>query len=200
MPRPPKITTEEILMTARQIFLEQGVGASTLAIAQKAGISEAVIFKRFATKQALFLAAMGIDEQPQWLKLVQRQTPGPDIRAELTEICTQMLAFYQVVLPRVMMMMVQNKMPYPPMILPPPVRDSQLLAGYFERAIALGYLRPCSAITLAHVFVGAIVNHVITNNIAHNLPTPPPPLNQLAPEDFTHHLVEALWVGIGTPP
>ena len=32
MARPPKITNEEILTAARQVFLEEGFGASTLAI------------------------------------------------------------------------------------------------------------------------------------------------------------------------
>jgi Bacterial regulatory proteins, tetR family len=41
MPRPPKITNEEILVAARQVFLEQGESGSTLEIAEKAGISEA---------------------------------------------------------------------------------------------------------------------------------------------------------------
>jgi AcrR family transcriptional regulator len=45
MARPPKITNEEILAAARQVFLEQGEGGSTLEIAEKAGISEASIFK-----------------------------------------------------------------------------------------------------------------------------------------------------------
>ncbi len=65
MARPPKITNDEILAAARQVFLEEGMGASTLKIAEKAGIAEASIFKRFATKQALFLAAIGISETPQ---------------------------------------------------------------------------------------------------------------------------------------
>jgi AcrR family transcriptional regulator len=57
MARSPKITNEEILAAARE-----GFGASTLAIAKKAGISEASNFKRFTTKQALFLAAIGVTE------------------------------------------------------------------------------------------------------------------------------------------
>ena len=36
MARTPKITNEEILAAARQVFLEQGEGGSTLEIAQKA--------------------------------------------------------------------------------------------------------------------------------------------------------------------
>jgi Bacterial regulatory proteins, tetR family len=74
MARTPKITNEAILAVAQQLFLEQGEKASTLEIANKAGISEASIFKRFATKQALFLAAIGITAPP---PVGQRSTPSP---------------------------------------------------------------------------------------------------------------------------
>ncbi|WP_310482137.1 helix-turn-helix domain-containing protein [Chamaesiphon sp. VAR_48_metabat_403] len=135
MPRPPKITNEEILTAAREVFLAQGESVSTLEIAEKAGISEASIFKRFSTKQALFLAAIGISEIPQYVKLLSSQTPTAEIRSELTEICTQMAEFYQEVMPRVIMMMTQTKSSLPPLV-PPPLRDSQLFAGYLNRAIA----------------------------------------------------------------
>ena len=36
MARSPKITNEEILAAARQVFLTQGVNASTVALAEKA--------------------------------------------------------------------------------------------------------------------------------------------------------------------
>jgi AcrR family transcriptional regulator len=198
MARPQKITNEEILAAARQVFLEQGMGASTLAIAEKAGISEASIFKRFATKQALFLAAMGIAETPQWVKVLSSRQPTAAIKAELTEICEQMLAFYQEVLPRVMMMMTQHNMPHPPLVPPPPVRDSQLLAAYLERAIAQGYLRPSDAATIAHMIVGAIVNYVIASNVAEKFPLPLslPKVMAIAPSHFIPHLIDTLWGGI----
>lgn len=40
MPRRPTVTNEAILEAARQVFLAQGFGASTVDIAKKAGISE----------------------------------------------------------------------------------------------------------------------------------------------------------------
>jgi AcrR family transcriptional regulator len=62
MGRPRLIETQEILEAARDTFLEEGVGATTGAIARRAGISEATIFKRFGTKADLFFAAMGFAE------------------------------------------------------------------------------------------------------------------------------------------
>lgn len=62
MGRPRVIETDAILEAARDTFLEEGVGATTGAIARRAGISEATIFKRFRTKAELFFAAMGFAE------------------------------------------------------------------------------------------------------------------------------------------
>jgi AcrR family transcriptional regulator len=198
MPRPPKITNEEILAAARQVFLEQGESGSTLEIAQKAGISEASIFKRFATKQALFLAAIGISETAQYVKLLS-SPPTAEIRAELTEICTHMLGFYQEVMPRVMMMMTKTKSSLPPMV-PPPLKDAQLFAGYLDRAIAQGQLKPCDSMTVAHAIVGAIQNYAMTQTIATNIPFPIPfvlpKLKSIEPEIFIHNLIETLWPGI----
>jgi AcrR family transcriptional regulator len=198
MPRPPKITNEEILAAARQVFLEQGEGGSTLEIAEKAGISEASIFKRFVTKQALFLAAIGISETAQYVKLLSSQ-PTTEIRSEIVEICTQMLGFYQEVMPRVMMMMTKTKSSLPPMV-PPPLKDAQLFAGYLDRAIAQGQLKPCDSMTVAHAIVGAIQNYAMTQTIASKIPFPLPfvlpKLKSIEPEVFIHNLIETLWVGI----
>jgi AcrR family transcriptional regulator len=197
MARPPKITNEAILIAARQVFLAQGVGASTVEIAEIAGISEASIFKRFGTKQALFLAAMGA-ETPKWVKELPTQIPTAAIKTELTDISTQMLDFYQVVLPRVMMMMTQNKMPHPPVVPPPPIRDTYLLAGFIDRAIAAKHLRSCDAMTIANIIVGSIVNYVISSNAPKQLPSPLPfPMPpSIAPDQFIQQLIETLWHGI----
>jgi AcrR family transcriptional regulator len=199
MPRPPKITNEEILAAARQVFLEEGINGSTLEIADKAGISEASIFKRFATKQALFLAAIGISQTPQYAKILANQTPTVEIRSELTEICTQMVGFYQEVMPRVMMMMTQTKSPLPPLV-PPPLRDTQLFTEYFDRAIAAGFIKPCDAMTVAHTIVGAIQNYAMTSAIANKIPLPIafilPKVKSIEPNIFIHNLIETVLVGI----
>jgi AcrR family transcriptional regulator len=199
MPRPPKITNEEILAAARQVFLEQGEGGSTLEIAEKAGISEASIFKRFSTKQALFLAAIGISETPDYVKLLSSQTPTAEIRSELIEICTQMLGFYQEVMPRVMMMMTKTKSSLPPLV-PPPFRDVQLFAEYFDRAISRGHLKHCDSMTVAHAIVGAINSYAMTQTIANTNPFPLqfvlPKLKSFEPTTFIHNLIETLWIGI----
>jgi AcrR family transcriptional regulator len=207
MARPPKITTEEIIAVARQVFLEQGAGASTLVIAERADISEAAIFKRFGTKQALFLAAMGISDNHPWINVLSKGTPTPAIRADLIEICSQILEVYQEVMPRVLMLMNQgNTSLPPPMFEPPPIRDTQLLAGYLDRAIDKGYIKPCNATVVAHIIIGGINNYVVMQNMP-KLPFPVSPLLQIKsnisgasiaiePELFIPNLIDTIWVGI----
>jgi AcrR family transcriptional regulator len=198
MGRTPKITNEEILKAARQVFLEQGSGASTLDIADRAGISEASIFKRFGTKQALFLAAIGLSEPPQWAKDISTQVPTAEVKAELIEICNEIFAFYQEVLPRVLMMMAPRQLPpSAPNFLPPPVRDSQLLAGFLEQAIAKKFLRPCDARTVAQMLIGAINNYAITHAMMTKRPSAAQRSSKLLePSLFIENLIETLWSGI----
>jgi AcrR family transcriptional regulator len=207
MARPPKITTEEIIAVARQVFLEQGAGASTLVIAERAGISEAAIFKRFGTKQALFLAAMGISDNHPWVNVLSQGTPTPAIRADLIEICSQILEVYQEVMPRVLMMMNQGKTSFPPpMMEPPPIRDAQLLAGYLDRAIDRGYIKPCNAIVVAHIIIGGINSYVVMQNMP-KLLFPVSSMLQIKsitsgasvaikPELFIPNLIDTVWAGI----
>jgi AcrR family transcriptional regulator len=207
MARPPKITTEEIIIVARQVFLEQGAGASTLVIAGRAGISEAAIFKRFGTKQALFLAAMGISNNHPWVNVLSQGTPTPAIRTDLIDICSQILEVYREVMPRVLMLMNQGNTSFPPpMFEPPPIRDAQLLTGYLDRAIDRGYIKSCNAIVVAHVIIGGINSYVIMENIP-RLPFPVSSLLQnksitsggsvaIEPELFIPNLIDTIWVGI----
>jgi AcrR family transcriptional regulator len=58
MSRPKRIQDEELLRIARTVFVLDGAHGSTREIAQRAGISEAALFKRYPTKAELFLAAM----------------------------------------------------------------------------------------------------------------------------------------------
>jgi len=58
MGRKKTISDAELLDVARTVFVSQGFTASTKEIARRAGISEGVIYQRFATKDELFFAAM----------------------------------------------------------------------------------------------------------------------------------------------
>ena len=115
MARPRKITVEQILKAAQAVFLEKGFGASTNEIATRAGISEGSIFKRFSTKEDLFLAAMGMSKVSNLTQSISAMAGQGDLKANLKQIETEMIDFFQEMLPK--MMMVRSKgLPIPAMI------------------------------------------------------------------------------------
>ena len=58
MGRKKTVSDEELLARAREVFVERGFAGSTREIARRAGVSEALLFQRHATKADLFFAAM----------------------------------------------------------------------------------------------------------------------------------------------
>jgi AcrR family transcriptional regulator len=60
MGRPKTIETSELLAIARDVFRKNGPTATTRDVAKAAGISQAVLYQRFKTKDALFIASLTI--------------------------------------------------------------------------------------------------------------------------------------------
>ncbi|MCA9720582.1 MAG: TetR/AcrR family transcriptional regulator [Myxococcales bacterium] len=58
MGRHKRISDDELLAVAREVFIEKGASASTREIARRAGCSEAVLYQRHGTKLDLFVRAM----------------------------------------------------------------------------------------------------------------------------------------------
>ncbi|MEI1375591.1 TetR/AcrR family transcriptional regulator [Nostoc sp. UHCC 0926] len=207
MPRIPRITNQQILEAARQVFLQQGFGASTLEIAQQAGISEASIFKRFSTKEELFFAAMGIPEKPLWVNELESLGGKGDLKENLINICLQIMEFYHEVLPRIMMLRsrgnaiveLEGKQPRP-------MQDVKVLTAFLEREINQDRLRPCDAKTVAHILIGSVMNYVFVEQMSSQVSMPTAELtigsylNSGEPTTeasvFILSIVDLIWQGI----
>jgi len=191
MARTPKITKEQILSAAREVFLEKGFGGSTLEIAQRANISEASIFKRFSTKEELFFTAMGIPETPAWVKDLETLSGIGDFEENITKICLEMLKFYREVMPRLMMIRSRgNVIPFGPERASKPMRDLKALATFLEREIEFGRLRPCDPKITAHVLLGSLMNYIFLEHLDTDVST------STADPVFVQGLVEILAQGI----
>jgi AcrR family transcriptional regulator len=201
MGRPPKISNEAILDAARQVFWDHGMEASTANIAQKAGISEAAIFKRFSTKQDLFMAAIGIDNHPAWVKILEKCQPREDFKVELAEILEAMLGFYQDMTPRVLMMMAPMALLRSKQFVPPPIRDYQLISQFLDRAIVLGYVRNCDTRMIAHLIVGTVNHYTISKTLTdkHKLAELPPDM-KMDEQEFIDGLLDNIWALIKPNP
>jgi AcrR family transcriptional regulator len=101
MGRRKLVEDDELLAVAREVFVEQGIAASTREIARRAGISEAVIYQRHPTKAHLFFAAM----IPPALNLEDPlSAPGNDLSVveQLEGIALRMMRYFREVVPILM--------------------------------------------------------------------------------------------------
>jgi AcrR family transcriptional regulator len=186
MARIAKITNQQILEAARDVFLEQGFTASTLEIAQRAGISEASIFKRFSTKEELFFTAMGIPDTPLWVQEMESLIGKGDIKSNLTYICRQILEFYREVLPRLMMLGSRGKAiaEITEQLDSKRNRDVNRLSAFLQQEIQ--QKRLCGdATTIALILLGSLMNYVLLEQTQ--------PANDFS---FIQQLIEVLWQGI----
>lgn len=157
MARTTTITNEQILTAAREVFLAQGVSATAMDVASRAGISSGSIFKRYPTKEALFFAAMSEPPKPIWNAELEAQIGQGDTRADLLLIAGRIMAYTSEVLPRLILiisMRQSQELPTPPRI----ENDFVAIVGYIGREMALGRMArgdpTIPALTLLHTCTG----------------------------------------------
>jgi AcrR family transcriptional regulator len=95
--RHKQLTDEALLAVARQAFVAEGNTPSTREVARRAGVSEAVIYQRFGSKDAFFLAAL----TPPILDvdaLFQRRGE-PQVREHLERLASEMLVYFRTLVP-----------------------------------------------------------------------------------------------------
>ena len=172
MARPPSITDEEVLAAARAVFLNKGVSATVEEVAARCGVGEATIFRRFPTKQALFLAAMETGETEWGRFLMDRAARGDggDTRAMLIDLAHEMLDAGRKMMPLIMM-----KLSNPAMF--DRMRASnralgfiRVLTDFFELQIREGRVTIEDPRVAARIWLGAI-RHMVIFERADDLPT-----------------------------
>jgi AcrR family transcriptional regulator len=165
--RPPSIDSQHLLTVAREVFLERGIRATTLEVAERAGVSEGVLFHRFKSKEALFSAAMEFDNEqaPNQLLEAIAALEGLEVREAIVELATAMLEVGRVALP-ILMMSWSNPQPCTGLSFDKKrhkFRDvMKALGAYFERQMALGKLRQMDAEVLARTLLGAVHHFALT--------------------------------------
>jgi AcrR family transcriptional regulator len=142
--RPRQISDDEILEAARECLFEHGVSVSAQVIADKAGVSQPALFKRFGTKEELVLRALAPPEKIpvlEWIATVPK--PGP-FRPQLRELLENIWETLQWILPRIALLMAS---PFSPEKLfsryetPPPLRLIIAIREFMERAKQNGQIR-----------------------------------------------------------
>lgn len=191
--RPPVISDEKILDTARDVFLEHGIRATTAEVAIRARISEGTIFHRFKSKDALFRAAMRFEPEqgPRLLEALLPRVGAPDLRGSLLELGKGILALGRLILP-VMMMSWSNpsgeysleKIMNRRAGFQQPLRS---LCAYLEAEMDAGRLARSDVQVLGRAFLGGLRDYCMTELLNRDDPQRP------AAEAFVEGLVDLLF-------
>ena len=159
MSRPVVIDDDQILNAAREVFLEKGFGASTAEISRRAHVSEGSLFRRYATKQDLFFAAMGPPGDLPWFATLERMSGKGKLKSNLVELGVEMIEDVRAILPRLSMFWAARVSPPPDFHKSenfPPMKMKRKLAEFFACEIELGRMRKCDPDLAGAVFMGGI--------------------------------------------
>ncbi|MGW7532142.1 TetR/AcrR family transcriptional regulator [Amycolatopsis sp. NPDC054798] len=136
---------EEIVAAAATVMREQGYAhATTKAIAQAAGYSEALLYKHFRDKTALFLAVLK-EELPDLAATATRLAEAPgkaEFSDNLAELTTTALAFYCASFPISVSIFSSRELlrTHRDTLENGPDLPIQYVAGYFAAEVELGRL------------------------------------------------------------
>jgi len=159
-----------LLTVARDVFLERGIRATTLEVAERAGVSEGVLFHRFKSKEALFSAAMDFDREEPPERVLEairelRQRDELDARDAIIHLASTLVEVGRVALP-IMMMSWSNPQPLAAPLFNEKRRKFQqilkALGSYFELQMERGKLRRMDSEVLARTLLGSVHHFVLT--------------------------------------
>lgn len=144
--RPPRVAVSEIVDIAARLFGARGLrGASIVAVAQEAGLSDAGVLHHFPTKSALIDAVIERSAQTQTDRMQELVAPGglPALRAMSVwgevVVSTPELASLQTVLSTEALL---DESPIRETITQRYVAVRDLAAGLMRQGIARGEIRP----------------------------------------------------------
>lgn len=156
--RPRQISDEDILAEVRRAVGEAGPGFSMDLVAERLGVTPPALFKRFGSRKALMIAALG-PPRPPFLDALEG---GPDERP----IAIQLAAHFELIgawlsehMPR-MMALCESGIPLREVHAafgdPPPVVIIRAMTRWLARATTRGLVRIADPESCAMAMVGAL--------------------------------------------
>jgi len=190
MPRNKTITDEEILAVARTLFVNEGAKASTRTLAKMAGISEAVIFQRFSTKEDLFFAAMVLPSAH--LEAIFNIQPGQkQVAANLKSVSLQIVDYFREMMPVFLSLISHpsfNMQTFLERHTMPGMQLGSRLTEYLNAEAQLGRIRKDNIAAAAGVLLSHLHNLALSEKIgSHHL---------IDTERAISDAIAALWTGL----
>ena len=175
MGRVKTIDDEEILEHARAIFRNEGPSASTRDVARAAGISQAVLYQRFGSKEEMFLRAF--TPEPPDVESLLGAYPPRDVREDLTRIGERMAAYLRLLMPSLLHVVAHSELRHDRLLelhrgmaLLPLV---EALVARFERLRSDGLICEVDAMASARAFLALVHSAVFFELMTHGRPHSP---------------------------
>jgi AcrR family transcriptional regulator len=166
MGRPKLIDDDALLESARATFLELGPSVSSQELARRAGVSDGTLYKRFGTKVKLFQKAMRLpemEEEPWFDGMLARAGKG-DLEGHLRDLAAGLGQYIDQVLPAMQTVHRHGGLTIEQIRElcgddePPPMRTIYRFRELFTREMRFGRMRVANPLTLAEMFVGAVIH------------------------------------------
>lgn len=97
--RPKTVSDEDILRIAMECVLEEGPSVSTTTIAERIGVSQATLFKRFGSKVELLRRALFIPLKVRKIFSILREPEGKTASDQMKYIYQQLYSFFDDMVP-----------------------------------------------------------------------------------------------------
>lgn len=169
MPRPRRVSDEEILGEVRRAVREQGPHVSLDHVAERLGVTTPALFRRFRSRTDLMIAALRPAERPPFLEHLEAEPDGRPIAEQLVELLTRIGSFLADALPCVSALR-ESGIPFAQIHAswhePPPLTTARALAGWLERARARGLIAVDDAAATATMMLGAMQAPIFLRHLA----------------------------------
>jgi AcrR family transcriptional regulator len=174
MGRHKTISDDEVLRIARGVFRARGHIATTREIAEAAGISEAVLYQRFGSKDHLFFAAMHA-RGPDLEELLGPAEPLGDAREYLYGVVARLAKYFGEVIPLALHMMMHPAFDHSAMRGMETDGPAELKADLARRLTSLarrGKIEAANTNVTARLLISLAHDFALSHVMAHGSPKP----------------------------
>jgi AcrR family transcriptional regulator len=195
--RPTSIKEEDLLDAARDVFLEEGHAATTAKIAERAGVSEGILFYRYKSKEALLAALIHREIQPpesmrNMIKTASQRSIEENLKHILEILMDALLLAYPFF--ELAQGSPNSKELCRLAIAKERKRPSQQMLGlisrYFKTEMSLGRIRNVNAIPVSRAILGGCIDYLRSRHVTGN---------KMKKEAFVQSLVDVLIYGVAKP-